>query len=107
MHLHAIGIRHLVVIDVSDRTPRPLIRDWWTACHRIARRVGHRAHQAFCGIGGHDLMMHFEPTRLRLECATCGYQTPGWIIGSLTAVPSGKTPHRRGFFDNERVPMAR
>ena len=36
-------------------------------------------HEAFCGLRGHDLMLHFEHgRRVCLRCATCGHETPGW-----------------------------
>jgi hypothetical protein len=36
--------------------------------------------QAFCGLHGHDLMVHFERRRIFLQCAACGHQTPGWSL---------------------------
>ena len=36
--------------------------------------------QLLCGIGGHDLVMHFEQDRISLECLHCGYQTAGWSL---------------------------
>jgi len=35
-----------------------------------------------CGVGGHAMMMRFEPGRLSLHCHECGEQTPGWAIGT-------------------------
>jgi hypothetical protein len=37
-----------------------------------------------CGLGGHDMMLRFEPERLSLLCQTCGEHTPGWTIGGVT-----------------------
>jgi hypothetical protein len=49
--------------------------------------------QQLCRLRGHAIFMHFEPHRLSLCCAWCGYQTPGWEInGALRAAshrPSG------------------
>jgi hypothetical protein len=39
-----------------------------------------RIRQAICGLHGHQLLMHFDPHRIYLECAACGRQTPGWNI---------------------------
>jgi hypothetical protein len=33
-----------------------------------------------CGLRGHAMLMHFEPTRLSLQCMSCGHTTPGWMI---------------------------
>ena len=37
--------------------------------------------RAQCGLGGHWMMLHFEPGRLSLRCQSCGHETPGWTIG--------------------------
>lgn len=36
--------------------------------------------QTLCGLRGHAMMLHFESTRLSLQCASCGRTTPGWAI---------------------------
>lgn len=47
----------------------------------------------FCGLHGHDALLHFEQGRLSLMCVSCGYETPGWDVGGVpprtepTAVP--------------------
>jgi hypothetical protein len=35
-----------------------------------------------CGIGGHSMLLQFEPRRLSMRCHSCGEETPGWSIGS-------------------------
>ena len=35
----------------------------------------------WCGLHGHLIMMHYEPNRLSLECALCGYRSEGWEVG--------------------------
>ena len=35
-----------------------------------------------CGLGGHDMLLRFEPGRLSLRCHSCGQQTPGWELTS-------------------------
>jgi hypothetical protein len=49
------------------------------ASHRgaIARWV----RQVACGVRGHQMVMCYESTRLSLQCAWCGRETPGWQIG--------------------------
>ena len=52
--------------------------DWFAQLlHRAARRAG----QMGCGITGHNVLLHYEPTRLSLQCTTCGYESPGWEVG--------------------------
>jgi hypothetical protein len=34
-----------------------------------------------CGVHGHVILMHFEPNKLSLQCALCGYQSEGWEVG--------------------------
>ena len=36
--------------------------------------------QTLCGLSGHAMMLHFESTRLSLQCMSCGRTTPGWSI---------------------------
>jgi len=41
----------------------------------------------YCGLHGHDNLMHFEKDRVFLQCASCGHQTPGWTL--TEAAPRG------------------
>ena len=59
--------------------------------------------QTFCGLRGHDLLLHFEPCRLRLACATCGYETPGWAVAAGNRCSSVASPQR----DRRDDPAAR
>ena len=53
----------------------------------VARVVG-RIGQLFCGLRGHDSVLHFEGNRVNMRCTSCGYDTPGWEI-------TGRGPRRR------------
>ena len=75
------------------------------------RRVdsGHRGHlvrmfdrlllklsRFWCGLHGHAILMHFEPNRLSLECALCGYKSEGWEVGRpMTARRQANNPQAR------------
>lgn len=37
--------------------------------------------QAYCGLRGHDSVLHFEENRVLLRCTSCGYDSPGWDVG--------------------------
>lgn len=39
-----------------------------------------RVHTFFCGLGGHELLLNVEPTRLSLKCSSCPYETAGWTV---------------------------
>ena len=56
--------------------------------HRIDAAV-RWLHQALCAVGGHHFMICRERLRIRLECADCGYQTPGWLL-TPSAAGSGE-----------------
>ncbi len=43
---------------------------------RVASRIG----QVFCGLHGHDAVLHFEGSRVMMRCTSCGHDTPGWEI---------------------------
>jgi hypothetical protein len=46
----------------------------------VAQLLVSRGRQAFCGLRGHAMMLHFEPNRLSLRCLACGAETPGWRL---------------------------
>ena len=50
-------------------------------------RLGVQVRQTLCGLHGHDELLHFERGRISLECASCGYQSPGWEVKGTTAQP--------------------
>jgi hypothetical protein len=54
----------------------------------LLSRVLGRAGQMFCGLRGHDSVLHFERNRVMMRCTSCGHDTPGWEI-------SGRGPRRR------------
>jgi hypothetical protein len=43
----------------------------------VSRQLG----RLRCGMHGHLILLRFEPTRLSLECALCGYASEGWEVG--------------------------
>ena len=44
-----------------------------------------KIHSFFCGLGGHDLLLNVEPTRLSLKCSSCPFETPGWAVKGRSA----------------------
>jgi hypothetical protein len=48
---------------------------------RMLTIVSRRLAWAWCGLHGHLILLHFEPHRLSLECALCGYASEGWEVG--------------------------
>jgi hypothetical protein len=56
----------------------------------LGGRVMDRVRQAFCGLHGHDTMLHFEQGRMSLRCVSCGHETPGW---ELNETPPTVTIH--------------
>jgi hypothetical protein len=36
--------------------------------------------QWFCGLRGHEMVVHFAPDRMSLCCLSCGAETLGWSI---------------------------
>ena len=55
--------------------------DWLTdLCSRGLKRVG----QMWCALRGHNVLLRIETRRMSLECAHCGYESPGWDLGSVS-----------------------
>jgi hypothetical protein len=48
---------------------------------RIFATVSRQLAKTWCGLHGHLILMHFEPNKLSLQCALCGYETEGWEVG--------------------------
>ena len=46
--------------------------------------------QIWCGMHGHDTLLHFEHGRMSLRCVSCGHETPGW---ELNQTPPTVTIH--------------
>lgn len=65
----------------------------------VAKAMG-RLGQVFCGIRGHDAVLHFEGNRVNMRCTSCGHDTPGWEI-------SGRGPRRRFDGDAKRHLLVR
>jgi hypothetical protein len=47
------------------------------ALKRLAFRC---VREAVCGLGGHEMVLQFEPNRLSLQCLACAARTQGWAI---------------------------
>lgn len=50
--------------------------------YELMRRV-------WCGLRGHFVTLHFEPNKLSLACALCGYESEGWEVGRTYGGPVG------------------
>ena len=62
---------------------------------RLIARIG----QFFCGLRGHDSVLHFEGNRVMMRCTSCGHDSPGWEI-------SGRGPRQRFEGDHRRHVLA-
>ena len=69
---------------------RPQVAHDWLS--QFIQRASKRAGQLRCGLTGHNVLMRYQPTRLSLQCTTCGYESPGWEIernrGLVPAAPA-------------------
>jgi hypothetical protein len=65
-----------------------VVRLVFVLAQQIARR--------WCGFQGHQIMLHFEPNKLSLQCSLCGYATDGWEVGRpMTARRQANNPQAR------------
>ena len=51
--------------------------------------------QMFCGLRGHDSLLHFEDERLSLRCVSCGHETPGWELNEVPPTVTVRGDARR------------
>lgn len=54
----------------------------------LFNRAMSRASQIFCGLRGHDSVLHFEGKRVMMRCTSCGHDSPGWEV-------TGRAPRQR------------
>ena len=66
------------------------------------QRASKRAGQLRCGMTGHDVLLRYEPTRLSLQCATCGYESPGWDLEPARALASRRALDAEPVLEPER-----
>ena len=58
-------------------------------------RVMESMRQAFCGLRGHDTLLHFEDERMALRCVSCGHETPGWELNEVPPTVTVRGDARR------------
>src|SRR5579864_5187970 len=58
-------------------------------------RVLERLAQIFCGLRGHDSLLHFEEERMSLRCVSCGHETPGWTLNEAPPTVTVRGDARR------------
>ena len=66
----------------------------------LVNRAMSRLSQFFCGLRGHDSVLHFEGKRVNMRCTSCGHDTPGWDV-------SGRGPQQRYEGDARRHALVR
>jgi hypothetical protein len=63
--------------------------------------------RAYCGLHGHDSLMHFEKDRMFLQCASCGHATPGWELTEQRPMMSVRAARRTHVLHRPRLVSAR
>jgi hypothetical protein len=77
-----------VLLKVSD--PAETASAWF---EHFVQRATRRAGQLRCGMTGHNILIHYEPARLSLQCTTCGYESSGWELEPPRAAPDRAHAH--------------
>ena len=42
--------------------------------------LGELLRRFLCGLGGHELVRSYAPSRVYLKCTSCTYETRGWTF---------------------------
>ena len=71
-----------------------------------ARGVFACVRRRLCGMRGHDLILHFEPRRLSLQCVDCGWESTGWMIDRPRFSYTNDRPVRRDVRAHAEPPRA-
>jgi len=74
-------VTHYPPRAAADRLPSAGLSP---AVEGVGARVLEWIRQTYCGLHGHDAMLHFEKDRMSLQCASCGHQTPGWDLDEIS-----------------------
>ena len=73
----------------------------------LLERTSLQVRQFFCGLHGHDALLHFEDGRISLLCASCGHESPGWEFGRRAArserAAAAQSPVRMPLVGQRRV----
>lgn len=59
---------------ITTCSERSVVSTWFARFMAVLARL-------FCGLRGHDSVLHFEQSRVMLRCTSCGYESPGWDVG--------------------------
>ena len=51
--------------------------------------------QMYCGLHGHDTLLHFDKDRMSLRCMSCGHETPGWELNEVPPTVTIRGDKRR------------
>src|SRR5712692_8595956 len=70
-------------------------------------RVMDRLGQMFCGLHGHDTLLHFDRDRMSLRCVSCGHETPGWELNEVPPTVTMRGDSRRHAIARPRLISAR
>lgn len=74
-----IGIASTDIAHLVQAPPGTLIGTLRHAFSRVWQATA-IPRQFLCGLTGHEMVLHFEATRLSLFCLRCGKNTSGWTI---------------------------
>jgi len=61
----------------------------------FGRKLVDRMRELFCGLRGHDTMLHFDKDRMSLRCVSCGHETPGWELNEVPPTVTARGDARR------------
>jgi len=70
---------HVGRIPWAARPSIDVVKAWRSATDYVVA-AAEWLRRASCGLSGHDMIRHFEPGRVSLECLKCGERTPGWTV---------------------------
>ena len=73
----------------------------------VGGRVIDRLRQMFCGLHGHDTLLHFEHERMSLRCVSCGHESPGWELNETPPTVTLRGDARRHALARPQLVSAR
>jgi len=85
-------IDNIFGLNSATREPEPVQPSFLS---RFITGMSRQFARGWCGLHGHLILLHFEPNKLSLQCALCGYESEGWEVGRPLAArrASDARPH--------------
>ena len=83
----------MAINHLQDVARFPAARQATPEARGLIGRALDRLQHAWCGLHGHDSLLHFEHDRMFLRCTSCGFESRGWEVGETPSQARVRQEH--------------